>query len=348
MNRTLSRRKLLSLAGASFSTVLLQACTDSTPESRYNQKDIDQLAAQRKLENSTAGLGPFGGQNYAGYRGLAELPWFELDNAGRLICVDESLPPIIDCHCHLGMSVLFKPELDLQKESERVQHLLDCDATDPGCKLELDKYMNSSFSEEALDTLKDELTAQGLWGSRFASTQTIPNLLREMDDMRIEQAMILPIKMGFWFGDDQTEVWRSAIKKAQAEQRLLAGFSVHPRDSERLPQLREHAAGGHKLMKLHPVVQRFYPDDQNMMEVYELAQELGVTIFIHGGRAGIEQESAQKYAMPRHYEAMLADFPDLQVIIGHAGARDVAAMVDIAVKYENCWIRCAWPKHHLA
>jgi hypothetical protein len=35
---------------------------------------------------------------------------------------------------------------------------------------------------------------------------------------------------------------------------------------------------------------------------------------------------------------VLRNFPKLQVILGHAGARDSAAMVDMAAPYENAWI----------
>jgi predicted TIM-barrel fold metal-dependent hydrolase len=42
--------------------------------------------------------------------------------------------------------------------------------------------------------------------------------------------------------------------------------------------------------------------------------------------------------MPRHYEAVLAEFPDLQVIMGHAGARDGEAMLDLALRYDNAWL----------
>ena len=42
--------------------------------------------------------------------------------------------------------------------------------------------------------------------------------------------------------------------------------------------------------------------------------------------------------MPRHYEAVLANFPNLQVILGHAGARDGEAMLRLALKYDNAWL----------
>jgi predicted TIM-barrel fold metal-dependent hydrolase len=85
-------------------------------------------------------------------------------------------------------------------------------------------------------------------------------------------------------------------------------------------------------------VQAFYPDEPDMMPLYEEAQSLGLIIFFHGGRAGIEPESRQRYAMPRHYETVLANFPQLQVILGHGGARDMRAMLELALRHDNAWI----------
>jgi predicted TIM-barrel fold metal-dependent hydrolase len=244
----------------------------------------------------------------------------------------------IDVHCHLGISVLLSPDIDLQASSPRVRHLLDCDAPENTCRLDLDVYANGNFTEEGMRALRTSTIAQGLWGSAFARTHTIPNLVAEMDAMRVERSHILPIKMGLPFGDDLTGKWRDAIDASGQGERLLAGLSVHPRDEQRLEAMRLHAAGGARLMKLHPTVQSFYPDDPNMMDLYEEAQRLGLIIFFHGGRAGIEPESRQRYAMPRHYEAVLSEFPRLQVILGHAGARDGAAMLELSLRYDNAWL----------
>ena len=97
------------------------------------------------------------------------------------------------------------------------------------------------------------------------------------------------------------------------------------------------AAGG-VVIKLHPTVQRFFPDDPIIMPLYEECRRLGLVVFFHGGRAGIEPESSHPFAMPRHYEAPLAEFPDLHFILGHAGARDNSAMVDLALRYDNAWL----------
>ncbi len=333
----INRRRFLSYLGLSTAGFSLAACDNTPPTDRYNAADIALLAAQRKAEAHAAGQGRFGQHRYQAYRGLSKLPWFELDANNRLICVDEDVPLSIDMHAHLGMSVLFKPELDLQLKTQRVQHLLDCDG-DPACDLDLDIYINGNFTESNLDDLESTIMAQGLWGSQVTRTHTIPNLIDEMNAMRVEKAAILPIKLDLPFGDDQTELWRSAVNASGQSDRLLAGFSIHPLDDDCIEQMREHAKSGFKLMKLHPPVQRFYPDEPKLMKVYEEARALGVTVFFHGGRAGIEPEASHPYAMPRHYRKALQNFPEVNFILGHAGARDVDAMVQLMLAHDNAWL----------
>jgi predicted TIM-barrel fold metal-dependent hydrolase len=335
-NVLLDRRKFLYSAGvlAAGSTL---AGGDSPSADRYTQKDIDLLATQRFVEQQKRGKGIYGKQVYQGYRGLAELPWFDLDEAGQLRCIDDTVPMSIDIHSHLGMSVLFKPTLDLHASTKRVKHLLDCDATMAGCPLDLDIYINGNFSDSALSDLSFHTIAQGLWGSSFAATQTIPNLLREMAAMRVQQAMLLPIKLGLPFGDSLTTDWRSAVNVAGANDQLHVGLSVHPRDKGAIEEMRAHALAGGRIIKLHPPVQRVYPDEQALMDIYAEAEKLGLMVFFHGGRAGIEPESSHPYAMPRHYEAALAEFPTVQFVLGHAGARDSEAMLALALRYDNAW-----------
>jgi len=333
-----TRRRFLKVASAAAITTTLPGCSDPPPPGRYTQADRDQLAEQRRVEAATRGKSRFGEQRYRGYRGLAELPWFDLDESGDLICIDESLPGIIDVHAHLGMSVLFKPELDLQAATPRVRHLLDCNATSSGCELDLDVYINGNFSEQALKELKRTTLTQALWGNPVVRTHTIPNLLAEMDAMRVAHSFVLPIKLGLLFGDNLSEQWHAAIATAGAGDRLSAGISVHPEDAQHVEKLREQAATGARMLKLHPTVQQFYPDDPTVMPLYEEAQSLGLVVIFHGGRAGIEPESRLRYAMPRHYAAVLENFPKLQVIMGHAGARDSAAMLDLAMRHDNAWL----------
>ncbi len=149
--------------------------------------------------------------------------------------------------------------------------------------------------------------------------------------------MILPIVFGVPFGDDLNERWAAAIEASDQAERLHLGASVHPRDPERLVALERYAAAGARVLKLHPTMQRFYPDDPMLMELYAACERLGMVVFFHAGRAGIEPESSHRYALPRHYEGALESFPGLPFVLGHSGARDAAAMLEVGLRHENAW-----------
>ena len=78
-----SRRQFLLGGGAATLGLALPGC-DSPPAARYAQADIELLARQLALEEQTRGRGLYGRHVYPGYRGLAQLPWFDLDANGAL------------------------------------------------------------------------------------------------------------------------------------------------------------------------------------------------------------------------------------------------------------------------
>lgn len=327
----LQRRKFLS-GLATAPALLLPGCRDS---SRYTEADTRTLEAQREREHALSGRGPHGVQRYAGYRGLASLPYFELDESGTLRCTVKDLPRVLDIHAHLGMSLLLAPEIDLLARSERVEHTLDCDGEEPGCPLDLDVYINANFRSADLRSLQWNAVAQLFWGSQKAATQTIPNLIDEMDATGVGQAMILPIAFGLPFGDDLTERFMSAIERANVGDRLLPGASVHASDPNAIEKLRRYAAAGARMVKLHPAGARFFPDADEMFPIYQTCGELGLPVIFHGGRAGIEPEYAHQFTLMRHYEGAFRAFPKVQFVLGHAGARDVEDAIALAARYPN-------------
>lgn len=318
------------------SALAISACHDPA---RYSDADAARLAAQRRKERMRSGKGPYGKQVFRGYRGLAELPWYELDAEGQLRCTVENLPAAIDIHAHLGMALLFAPDLDLQARTPRVRHILDCDGADPGCALDLDVYINANFSAADLSALQKGAVEQLTWGNDGAATHTIPNLVAEMDSCGVGQAAILPICFGLPFGDHQTPAWIDAITQSGHADRFLMGASVHPRDSDAVAQLRAYAARGARIVKLHPAGQRFFPDAPELYPIYEECGRLGLPIIFHGGRAGIEPSYTHQFTLMRHYEGAFRDFPNTQFILGHAGARDVAEAIPLAKKFPgNVWL----------
>lgn len=329
--RKLMRIMLMSLAAAAG----LPAC--SKPGD-YTEEDADKLERQMRNERQGSGKGPYGELHYHGYRELAKLPYFELDDAGMLHLVVDDLPAGIDFHAHFGMNFLLAPQIDLLARTPRMQYLLDCDRDNPGCDLDLDVYINAAFSEQMHDELESELTDQLLLGSDAAATHTIPNLVAELDAMRFDAAAILPIALGLPFGDNLTEQWFDAIGKSGVADRFLPFASVHPSDSGWRERLRDYARRGARGLKIHPEMQRLFPDDPRVMEIYEGCEQLGLPVIFHAGRSGIEPGFMRKYPLIRRFVEPVKTFPRVQFVLGHAGARDVGDAIELAKQHDNVWL----------
>jgi hypothetical protein len=249
----------------------------------------------------------------------------------------EDAAPAVDFHAHLGMHYLFAPEIDYLRRAPRTRYLLDCDVPPP-CDLDLDVYINSAFDEERHAALSREVRNQVLFGSDAAATHTIPNLLAEMDAVGCRHAVLHAIAPGFPFGDDVSRQWLDAVDAAAAGDRLIVFASVHPAHRSWREQLRGYARRGSRGVKIHPEFQRLFPDEPRVMEIYQECERLGLPVFFHGGRSGIEPGFMRKYALLRRYEPAIEAFPRLPFILGHAGARDVDDAVDLARRHANVWL----------
>jgi predicted TIM-barrel fold metal-dependent hydrolase len=330
----LSRRRFGALCAAGVG-LWAQGCVDP---SKYSEADAESLTRHMAAEKLASGQGPYGRHVYQGYRGLAELPWFDLDKRGRLRLVDDRVPETIDLHAHLGMALLFAAPIDMTSRTDRVHHILDCDGTDAGCELDLDVYINANFTPEDLQAMQWDTVQNILWGSATVRTHTLENLADEMADLRVSKAALLPITMGLPFGDNLAERWLDILAKSPERDHFIGGGSVKLDDPDWRPKLEAQAARGARIIKLHPAVQRYFPDDPRAMEIYETCGRLGLVVFLHAGRAGIEPGFTHQYTMMRGYEPMLAENPGTNFILGHAGARDVEDAMVLGRRYPNAWM----------
>ncbi len=328
---SITRREFFRLC----STLALAGCTGRGSD--YTDEDREHLHRQQVTESLRSGSGPFGPMVFAGYRDLARLTYFRLTDDGRL-AVATDLPPVIDCHTHLGWSYFLAPDVDLLRATPRTQYLLDCDAQAPPCELDLDVYVNSNFTESMLNSLRWETIRTLLLGGQAASTHTIPNLVTEMDLLRIQSAAVLPIAVTLPFSSDPTLHQLEAIERAKVSHRLIPFASVHPGDRHGTAKLRDYANRGVRGLKLHPEMQRFYPDSDEAMSIYAECRRLQLPVIFHAGRSGIEPEFLRPYALIRRLKRAVQEFRDVAFIFGHAGARDSEEAAALARQNDNVWL----------
>ena len=107
--------------------------------------------------------------------------------------------------------------------------------------------------------------------------------------------------------------------------------------------LREMVEGhGARGVKIHPVVQRFLPDDPRMHPIYQACIDLGIPVLSHTG----SDRDGAGYAEPRTFAGLLRTFPDLNLVLAHLGGgawRQTAAFAEAfpQVSFDLCEI-IAW------
>ena len=126
---------------------------------------------------------------FSSHEALTELPWFRINAAGRLGLAVDLGYPAIDLHTHLALSYGGLRRPDLCAERPRTQHYLSVESA-----LDLDCYANQNFTPQALQELQHDLTFRSLTAGGMRATHTAPNLRREMMEMGVGHAVLLPIR----------------------------------------------------------------------------------------------------------------------------------------------------------
>jgi uncharacterized protein len=206
-------------------------------------------------------------------------------------------------------------------------------------------------------TVDDALAAMAAAG--FAHGIAV-NLL-SVDLFREEAAAMLPAELQ---GEDRAravaEIEATMAERFRAANRWLVDALAPVRQltpyvgvdpwalspQENLEHLREMAGRGARGIKLHPVAQRFEPDDPRMRPVYRLCEELGLVVLSHTGSA----KGGEPFAEPRAFAAILERHPRLTVVLAHLGGGSWRQTAELAeafpkVAFDLCeiieWIGAA-------
>jgi len=98
---------------------------------------------------------------------------------------------------------------------------------------------------------------------------------------------------------------------------------------ENVEHLREMAGRGARGIKLHPVVQRFEPNDPRMHPIYRACEEMGLAVLSHTGSA----KGNDQFAAPAAFAEMLAGFPGVTVVLAHLGGGKWQQTLELATAF---------------
>ncbi|MHA2006403.1 MAG: amidohydrolase family protein [Promethearchaeota archaeon] len=110
---------------------------------------------------------------------------------------------------------------------------------------------------------------------------------------------------------------------------------VWPEDKDRIDYttkiLDDYAFLG---IKIQPLVQEFYPDDERLYEIYNLLLDRGKWICFHAGTAPYPN----KYVGYKNFNKFLERYPDMNIIVAHMGAFEYGKFLKLLDTHENLYL----------
>ena len=258
---------------------------------------------------------------------LGRLPWFEA-HGERVAVTDKGIGPIIDMHTHVALSYLLPPTVDLFATVPEAEiYLPAC------CSLDLDVYANRNFTAERWTTMSKDMALNALGNKGIRATHTVPNMLREMDELGIEQSVVLPIDFPMF-----SQNAKNATEAQKREPRIVAFGSVHPYAPGAKVRLEEQLHDGIRGVKVHPNIQCVRPDAARAIDLYRMCGARRVPILWHCGPVGKEPVLGRYLTQVKWYEKPISLCPETQFILGHAGALQCDEAIRLHCKYPNTYL----------
>ncbi len=170
---------------------------------------------------------------------------------------------------------------------------------------------------------------------------SVARMLTSMDRLGIERAMCCHLAM-------LQGAWELGLRESIEAYRLAAGrilfyAAFDPTLADGVEQVarcldREEFVG----VKIHPSMHGRYADDDCYDAVWQLADQRRVPLLTHSWDLS-EQNPTQKFSFPSRFETYATRYPDVPLILGHAGGRvrGHMAAVDLARRCPNVWLDTA-------
>jgi predicted TIM-barrel fold metal-dependent hydrolase len=166
----------------------------------------------------------------------------------------------------------------------------------------------------------DAHTHLGSFASFYGPENTVADLLALMDHLGIDVAVQI-------HGASIMECFEEAYEQSVAAfeesgGRLPFALTFHPHYAgESLALIErslEHPGG--VAIKIHPGQHQVWPESPAYEPVWDLAAARGVPIITHSWALS-DYNPTQRFATPEHFEHSVASYPQVNLVLGHAGGR---------------------------
>ncbi len=142
-------------------------------------------------------------------------------------------------------------------------------------------------------------------------------LIAQMDEAGISQSVLYAVDAPIVYASNDYVSHCCSL----FPDRLIGFASVDPNAGEAaLVELERAVCGlGLKGLKLHPPLQHFFPNDQKVFPIYELAAKLNIPVVFHVGTTPFGPLCRLSHADPILIDDVASEFPNLRIMLTHLG-----------------------------
>jgi len=132
---------------------------------------------------------------------------------------------------------------------------------------------------------------------------------------------------------------RDVVKAIHGSKKLyaVAGISWINFKPSQLDELREYLQDGSvRGFKLYPGYEPFYPADEKLRPMYEMAEEFAIPVMVHTGDT-YDPRGKLKFAHPLNVDEVAVDYPKVNFVICHLGNPWLTDTMEVVYKNENVY-----------
>jgi uncharacterized protein len=270
---------------------------------------------------------------------LKELPYFKLNERGKLSLALPDCPPIVDFHTHLGFFFMVAPPIEYGRRTTQVKH----NFPERRAQVDLDVYSGVNLARIRRNGVFSDYVRSVFTNSGPNATYTVPNLLSEMDRMGVEKSVVLALDLAF--GSNITDAY---LDCCSGSDRLVVFSGVNPfgRDPEK--KIDDSIERGALGLKVHPYAHQAPPDHPKVMKMLKYWNRTGLPVLFHTAFNGLEPSFLRRFASMEFYEKPIRSFPETIFVLGHAGMNYYDEAIRLAKTYDNVWLEIdGQPPQHI-
>ena len=169
------------------------------------------------------------------------------------------------------------------------------------------------------------------------ATATLENMRRAMDGASVDKTVCMPIPPHVTFSDLQ--------KRTNEDASVFAFTGIdYTQSFDPDPAFKNDVSNGAKGLKLHPIIQQTALNSEKTFQTVEAFSVHKLPVLFHCGMSsyylGTESQTKEKRELGTiaHARDLVAAFPRVRFIAGHAGLFEYRTVIDLLGKYNNVMV----------